>query len=172
MALRKVRLENDPILRKISKEVKIIDPKIIELLDDMADTMNEENGVGLAAVQVGILKRIFIAVFDGENITECINPVIVKREGEQVGSEGCLSIPGETGYCRRPENVVLQFTDREGNRYEMQLSGFAAVVCMHEYDHLDGILYADHKFTEEEIEAYEKEYGPLEEYEDEEDEIE
>ncbi len=168
MALRKVRTEDDLILRKISKEVKEIDEKILILLDDMADTMNEENGVGLAAVQVGMLKRIFIAMFDGENITECINPVVIKKDGEQVGAEGCLSLPGKSGYCRRPLEVVLQYTDRSGERYEIQLQGYAAVMCMHEYDHLDGVLYSDHILSDDEVEEYRAIYGGLDdEYEEE-----
>ncbi len=170
MAIRKVRVDGDSILRKISKEVTEIDGKIIELLDDMAETMEVENGVGLAAVQVGVLKRIFIACFDGEEITECINPVVSKKEGEQVGSEGCLSIPGESAYCRRPMSVVLEYTDREGDRYEMELNGFPAVICMHEYDHLDGILYADNTLTDEEVEEYRRIHGQLDDEFDDEDE--
>ncbi len=172
MATRQVRIEGDSILRKISKEVTAIDKKIIELLDDMADTMEVENGVGLAAVQVGVLKRIFIACFDGENITECINPVVTKKEGEQVGSEGCLSIPGASAYCRRPLSVELEYTDRNGDRFALELNGFPAVICMHEYDHLDGILYADNTLSEEEVEEYRRLHGGLDDEFEDEDEIE
>ncbi len=125
--------------------------------------MDLAEGVGLAAVQVGVLKRIFLACFDGETVTECINPVIIKKEGEQVGSEGCLSLPNKTGYCRRPLVVTLQYTDRNNERFEVELEDFGAVVCMHEYDHLDGTLYADHMLSDEEVEELEAMYGDLDE---------
>lgn len=143
MAIRKLRFEEDPILRKISKEVTVFDEKLITLLDDMKETLATEDGVGLACVQVGILKRIFIADFGDDCITECINPVIIEKSGEQVGSEGCLSIPDKSGYCNRPTYVKLRYFDRFGNEMEAILEDFNAVICMHEYDHLDGILYID-----------------------------
>ncbi len=168
MAIRNIRVEEDQILRKTSKEVTEIDDKIIELLDDMRETMDEANGVGLAAVQVGVLKRIFIACFDGEEVTECINPVVTKMDGHQVGTEGCLSIPNTPfAYRKRPMEVTLEYTDREGVRYEVELDGFGAVVCMHEFDHLDGKLYIDDTMTDEEVAEYKKEFGDFEEDEDE-----
>lgn len=143
MALRNLRVGEDPILRKISKEVKVIDEKIHIILDDMQETLVKEDGVGLACVQVGILKRIFIAQFDDDVVTECINPEILESSGEQIGQEGCLSVPGETGFCNRPDYVKLKYTDRNGVTHIVELHGFSATVCMHEYDHLDGILYID-----------------------------
>lgn len=169
MAIRNIRTEEDPILRKVSKEVTIIDGKIIELLDDMKETMNEADGVGLAAVQVGVLKRIFLACFDQINVTECINPVIVKIDGEQIGEEGCLSLPNKSALRKRPLSVVLQYTDRNGDRYEANLSEFGAVVCMHEFEHLDGKLYVDNVLTEEEEIEYRKMLEELEQAENEED---
>lgn len=143
MALRNLRIGEDPILRKTSKEVKIIDEKIITILDDMHETLLKEDGVGLACVQVGILKRIFIAQFHDDVITECINPEILESSGEQIGQEGCLSVPGETGFCNRPDYVKLKYMDRNGETHIEELYDFSATVCMHEYDHLDGILYID-----------------------------
>ncbi len=168
MALRNIREEQDPILRKISKEVVEIDDKIIQLLDDMLETMDEANGVGLAAVQVGILKRIFIACFDGETPVECINPVIVKMDGEQIGEEGCLSVPNKVGFRKRPYSVTLEYTDREGDRYAVDLEDFGAVVCMHEFEHLDGKLYNDELLSDDELVEYKKTLEAEEEFEDEE----
>lgn len=148
MALRNVRVGEDPILRKISKPVMEVDEKIITLLDDMRETMLKEDGVGLASVQVGVLKRIFIAVLADDEIYECINPEILEMSGSQVGTEGCLSIPGEVGYCDRPTFVKLKYFDREMKEHIIELNDFSAVVCMHEYDHLDGTLYID-KLVEE-----------------------
>lgn len=157
MAIRTIRTEEDSILRIKSKEVKVIDEKIIELLDDMKETMFEANGVGLAAVQVGVLKRIFIACFDEyseDAVTECINPIIVSCEGEQTGEEGCLSLPNKSGVRKRPYAVTLQYTDRNGETFEVQLEDFSAVICMHEFEHLNGKLYVDELLSEEELLEY------------------
>lgn len=157
MAIRKIRTEEDPILRKMSKEVDKIDNKIIQLLDDMRETMFEEDGVGLAAVQVGVLKRIFIACFgeySDENIFECINPVIYDQSGEQIGPEGCLSVPDKSFYRKRPKTVVLRYTDRNGDKSTIELTGFNAVLCMHEYEHLNGRLYTDDLLSKDELDEY------------------
>ncbi len=143
MAIRNLRFEEDPILRKKSKEVKKFDERLVELLDDMKDTMIEKNGIGLAAVQVGTLKRIFIADLGEENIVEFINPVILKSSGEQIGSEGCLSVPDASDYVNRPTYVKIKATDRNGVDFELEVENFEAVIICHEYDHLDGILYVD-----------------------------
>ncbi len=142
MAVRNLRFEEDPILRKKSKEVKKFDQRLFELLDDMKETMVEKNGIGLAAVQVGALKRVFIADLDGE-VVEFINPQIVKQEGEQVGSEGCLSVPDAVDYVNRPTYVKIKAFDRNGNGFQLEVEEFEAVIICHEYDHLDGILYID-----------------------------
>ncbi len=157
MAIRTIRTEEDAILRKISKEVTEIDEKIIELLDDMKETMFATNGVGLAAVQVGALKRIFVACFDEyseEGVTECINPVIIEFDGEQIGEEGCLSLPNKSGVRKRPYCVTLEYTDRNGDRYKAVLEDYPAVICMHEFEHLDGKLYVDELLNEEELAEY------------------
>lgn len=142
MAIRMIRTEGEDILRKKGKEVKEITPKIIELLDDMADTLYESNGVGLAAPQVGILKRIVI-IDIGEGLYELINPVILEKSGEQTGNEGCLSIPGKMGVVTRPNYVKAEATNRDGEKYIIEGTELMARAICHELDHLDGILYAD-----------------------------
>ena len=146
MAIRNVRKLGDEILRKKSRPVEEIDSKILTLLDDMADTMYHTNGVGLAAPQVGILKRI--AVIDvGDGIIELINPEIVETSGEQTDKEGCLSVPGKYGLVSRPYKVTVRATDRDGNLYEMTGEGLLARAFCHEIEHLDGNLFVD-KVTE------------------------
>lgn len=142
MAIRMIRTEGEDILRKKCKEVKEITPKIIELLDDMSDTLYESNGVGLAAPQVGILKRI-VVIDIGEGLYELINPVILEKSGEQTGNEGCLSIPGKMGVVTRPNYVKAEATNRDGERYIIEGTELMARAICHELDHLDGILYAD-----------------------------
>ncbi len=142
MAIRMIRTEGEEILRKKCKEIKEITPKIIELLDDMADTLYDSNGVGLAAPQVGILKRI-VVIDIGEGLFELINPVILEKSGEQTGNEGCLSIPGKMGVVTRPNYVKAEATDRNGERYIIEATELMARAICHELDHLDGILYAD-----------------------------
>lgn len=142
MAIRQIRFKDDDILRKISKEVDVIDDKILTLLDDMKETMYNANGVGLAAPQVGILKRI-IVLDDGNGLIECINPRIISKEGEQDGVEGCLSVPGFKGEVKRPNEVVVRALDRNGNEVEYRAKEFLARIFCHETDHLDGILYID-----------------------------
>lgn len=142
MAIRKIRTEEDEVLRKVSKEVNKFDENLGILLDDMADTMYEANGVGLAAPQIGILKRIFI-VDVGEGIIECINPVVVEVDGEQFGEEGCLSVPHKYGHVRRPNFAKVRAQDRHGNFFEVEGTELMARALLHEYDHLDGKLYVD-----------------------------
>ena len=142
MAIRKIRTEKEEVLRKVSKPVKQFDEALWQLLDDMADTMYNENGVGLAAPQIGILKRIFV-VDVGEGIIECINPEIVTTDGEQFGEEGCLSVPNKFGNVRRPNYTKVRAQDRKGNYFEVEGTELMARALLHEYDHLDGKLYVD-----------------------------
>jgi len=147
MAILKIVTEEDDILRSKSKPVTEISPRIIRLLDDMKDTLIKANGVGLAAVQVGVLKRIYIidiGVEEGKNeILEFINPEIIKTEGKQEEAEGCLSVPGKYGITSRPAVVTVRATDRNGNTFEYTGKDLFARCLCHEYDHLDGILYTD-----------------------------
>lgn len=142
MAIRQVREEGDPILRKISKEVKKITPSILTLLDDMEDTMYVEDGVGLAAPQVGSLRRIFI-VDVGEGTVEFINPEILETSGEQTGIEGCLSVPGKTGQVCRPFKVKVKALDRNGEEFILEAEELMARAILHEHDHLEGKLFVD-----------------------------
>ncbi|MBE7091563.1 MAG: peptide deformylase [Clostridiales bacterium] len=142
MAIRNIVKDNDPILKKKCREVESIDDKIITLLDDMRDTLSVSNGVGLAAPQVGILRRV-ILVDTGDEILELINPVIVKQSGHQDSLEGCLSVPGIRGHVDRPKKVTVQGYDREGNLMEYKAQDFVATIFCHETDHLDGILFTD-----------------------------
>lgn len=151
MALRNLRFDGDEILRKKSKPVKEIDSKIITLLDDMRETMHEHEGVGLASVQVGILKRIFVIEIE-DDYYEFINPEIIAHEGEQINNEACLSVPNEAGYVERPEKVTIRATNRNGEEFELVGEGFLAIAICHEYDHLDGVLYIDKTIDEDELE--------------------
>ncbi len=154
MATREIRVNGDPILRKTSKVVTEYNEKLHVLLDDMRETMHKYEGVGIAAVQVGELKRAFLIEI-GEDFTEFINPEIIKTEGESICSEGCLSIPSESGYVERPEVVKIKAFDRFGNEFVKEGEGFMAVAMCHEYDHLDGILYIDKVIPEDELEEIE-----------------
>lgn len=142
MALRNIVVEGDEILRKRAREVTNIDDRIRMILDDMLETMRAQNGSGIAAPQVGILKRMFIAEVDGE-IIEMINPEIIETEGIQIEDEGCLSIPGMIGTVERPEYIKMKGLNREGQEVVYEGTGFLPIVLSHEYDHLDGILYTD-----------------------------
>lgn len=142
MAIRNIRFDGDDILRKTSKEVKEVTPKIKDLLDDMFETMYEENGVGLAAPQVGILKRIFV-IDVGEGPMEFINPVIIEKSGEQTGNEGCLSLPGKVAIVTRPNHVICEAYNRDMELFRIEGEELLARAICHEYDHLDGILYKD-----------------------------
>lgn len=142
MAIRMIREENEPILRKKSKPVKEITPKITELIEDMLDTMYEANGVGLAAPQVGMLKRI-VVIDIGEGPVILINPEIVETSGEQTGNEGCLSVPGKMGVVTRPNYAKVNAVDITGQSITVEGEELMARALCHEIDHLDGILYTD-----------------------------
>lgn len=144
MAVLKIVTENDDIefLRKKSREVTEITPRIKTLLDDMVETMREANGCGLAAVQVGVLRRVVVIETD-EGLFELINPVIVKTSGTQEGAEGCLSLPGKWGMTKRPQCVTVHALDRDGNEIEVTGYDLLAKALCHEIDHLDGIIYTD-----------------------------
>ena len=142
MALRNIIQIGDQTLRKKSFEVTDFGAKTSELLDDMKETLAKADGVGLAAPQVGVLRRIFIVSFE-DDYYECINPVIVESSGKQVGDEGCLSVRGKYGTVERPKNVTVVAYDRHGKQFTVKAQDFLARVFCHEYDHLDGILYVD-----------------------------
>jgi peptide deformylase len=143
MALRNLRFNGDEILRKRSREVSVIDNKIKMLLNDMIDTMYENDGVGLAAPQVGILKRVVTIDVDDGNIYKMINPKIIKSSGEQTDQEGCLSVPETKGMVKRPMNVTAVYTDEDGNEVTVEAEGLLARAICHEIDHLDGVLFID-----------------------------
>jgi len=145
MALRKIVVEGDPVLRKICRPVEKFDARLHMLLEDMADTMYEAEGVGLAAPQVAILRRVVVIDVGDENgLIEMINPKIIYDSREQVcDAEGCLSVPGERGLVSRPKKVVCEYFDRNGEKKEITGEDFLARAICHELDHLDGRLYID-----------------------------
>ena len=149
MAIRTIRISTDEVLRKTCKEVKEITPNLITLLDDMADTMYDANGVGLAAPQVGILKRV-VVIDIGEGLVELINPVILETSGSQTDEEGCLSVPGKYAPVERPNYVKAKAMDRDGNEFIIEGEELMARALCHEIDHLDGILYIDKALPVEE----------------------
>ena len=142
--VRKIIELGDETLRKTCKPMKTYDLRLWLLLRDMADTMNKAEGVGLAAPQVGILRRVVVIDVGDENgLIELINPEIIAQEGEQEGSEGCLSAPGRRGFVKRPNKVTVRAQDRKGKPFEITGEGLLARAFCHELDHLDGILYSD-----------------------------
>ena len=156
MAIRNILTEEDPFLHKKCRPVEKFDRRLWTLLDDMADTLREANGVGLAAIQVGVLRRVVVIdVGDGEGVRELVNPVILEKSGEQEPMEGCLSIPGKWGITRRPKHVKVRAQNRHGNFFEYEGEDLLATASCHETDHLDGILFLAHvvrMLTEEELE--------------------
>ena len=142
MAIRNIRKIGDDLLRKKSRPVEKIDDGILTLLDDMAETMRVANGVGLAAPQVGILKRV-VVIDVGNGLLEMINPEIINISGLQSSYEGCLSVPDKYGEVARPEKVVVRAMDRNGEYYEVIGENLLAIALCHEIDHLDGVLYVD-----------------------------
>ena len=149
MGIRQIRTNNDEILRKKCRKVEEINDRILVLLDDMIDTMYEADGVGLAAPQVGILKRI--AVIDvGEGPICLINPEIIETHGEAIDEEGCLSLPGKTGNVKRPERVTVKALNKKGEEYTLTGEGLLARAFCHEIDHLDGVLFIDKVIESEE----------------------
>ncbi len=156
MAYRKILTEGAPALRRRCREVDAITPHILRLLDDMLDTMRRADGVGLAAPQVGVLRRVVVIEVEEGQPIELINPVILAAQGEQSGTEGCLSLPGRWGLVTRPARVTVRALDREGAEREITGQGLLARALCHEIDHLDGILYpdkAERMLTREEMEA-------------------
>lgn len=157
MALRNIRVDEDPVLRKKTKKVEKFNGRLHGLLDDMAETMYEAPGVGLAAPQVGILKKVVIFDVD-DQLYEMINPEITSTEGEQIEVEGCLSVPGKYGRVKRPEKVTVEYQNRNGEAMSLEAEGLKAVVVCHETDHLEGRLFTDmviEYLTPEELEESE-----------------
>ena len=142
MGIRKILTDKDPALHKVCRPVEKFDWRLHKLLDDMADTLAEANGVGLAAPQIGILRRVVI-VDTGEDILELVNPVMLETDGEQVGPEGCLSVPGKYGLVKRPYYAKVRAQDRFGEWYEAEGEELTARCFCHELDHLDGIIYTE-----------------------------
>ena len=159
MGLRKILTDKDPALHKVCKPVEKFDRKLHKLLDDMAETLAEANGVGLAAPQVGILRRVVI-VDTGDGILELVNPELIATDGEQEGAEGCLSVPGKYGLVKRPYYAKVRAQDRDGEWFEAEGEELIGRCFCHELDHLDGILYTqvmDRFLTEEELAADDEE---------------
>ena len=157
MAIRRVVKQGDPILRKRSREIIEINQRIIEIIEDMTETLYKENGIGIAAPQIGILKRI-VVIDQGDGPIELINPVMLSCEGEQEGTEGCLSVPGEFGLVRRPACVRIKALNRKGKRVELIGDGMLARAFCHEIDHLDGKLFVDiatEMYSQEDIDQME-----------------
>ena len=155
MALRKIMTEKDPALHRVCRPVTEFNDRIHRLLDDMTETLRQANGVGLAAPQVGILRRAVVVETGEENMLELVNPRILEQSGEQDGAEGCLSVPGKWGMVKRPNYVKLQAQDRFGNWFEVEAEALIARCFCHELDHLDGHLYTEKVsrfLTEEEME--------------------
>ena len=155
MGLRRIHTDKEPSLHKVCKPVTSFDWKLHKLLDDMRDTLIDSNGVGLAAPQVGILRRV-VLVDTGEEILELINPELIATSGEQYGAEGCLSVPGKYGWVKRPMFATVRAQDRDGNWYEAEGEELIARCFCHELDHLDGIVYTqvmDRFLTDEELDS-------------------
>ena len=153
MGLRRILTDKEPALHKTCKEVVNFDAKLHKLLDDMHETQEDSGGVGLAAPQVGILRRV-VLVDNGEEVLELVNPTLVETDGEQVGPEGCLSVPGKYGLVKRPYYAKVRAQDRFGNWYEAEGEELTARCFCHELDHLDGIIYTevmDRYLTDEEL---------------------
>ena len=144
MAIRQIRENGDEILRKKSREVDVVDDKIRELLDDMLETMHKYNGVGLAAPQVGILKRVVVIdLYDDNGPLKLVNPKIVKQKGKQEVEEGCLSFPNQYAKMIRPEEIVAEALNEKGEKIKIKAKGLLAQAICHEIDHLDGVLFID-----------------------------
>ena len=163
MALRNILSMGDPALKRMSRPVTDFDERLHILLDDMKDTLSNASGVGLAAPQVGVLRRVILVLEtnveegedEGERYVELVNPVITLNEGAQTGPEGCLSLPGRVGIVERPMSIAVQAQDRNGDFFEFECRGITARAICHEADHLDGVLYtevAERMLTQEEIE--------------------
>lgn len=160
MALRNIHTKEDPVLYKKCRPVTDFNDRLAQLLDDMRDTLNNSDGVGLAAPQVGVLRRVCVVLETNvepdqeEYMIELVNPEIIASSGEQSGAEGCLSVPGEYGIVKRPLNVTVRAQDRNGNYFEVEGSGLTARCFCHEIDHLDGIMFTtrcERMLSEEEL---------------------
>lgn len=157
MALRKIVLQGDECLTKVCRPVTDFNSRLHTLLDDMTETLLDSGGVGLAAPQVGILRRVCVVQNEDDEVIELINPEIIYTEGEQTGLEGCLSVPGKYGIVMRPEVVRVRAQDRNGDFFEVEDSDLTARCFCHEIEHLDGHLFVehtDHLMTEEELEEF------------------
>jgi len=159
MAIRAMRHLPDPVLRQKAKRVSTIDNSIQRLIDDMVETMQQVNGVGLAAPQVGVSLRVVVLQIPGEEPIAIINPKIVKRSGEQEVTEGCLSVPDYAGEIKRSASVTVKGRDRNGREMRIKADGLLAQVLEHELDHLNGILYIDHIESEDKLYKIEPEAG-------------
>ena len=160
MALRKILTQGDPALNKVCRPVERFDQRLHVLLDDMKETLSQANGVGLAAPQVGILRRVVVIVDAQDQMVELVNPVIIHAEGEQTGLEGCLSVPGQYGVVTRPYKATVRAQDRNGKEFEIEGEAVVARCFFHELEHLDGHLFVEHTdrlYTVEELEAMEAE---------------
>jgi len=149
MAIRQMRYDGDPVLRKVSRPVDTVTERIRTLVKDMIETMRAEQGVGLAAPQIGILRRIFVVEIEENGLHVMINPEILEESGQQTDYEGCLSVPGKTGKVKRPDHLKVKYMDLEGNEQVLEAEGYFARAICHENDHLIGILYIDR--VEEEL---------------------
>ncbi len=157
MALRKIAIQGDECLKKRCRAVTDFNTRLHTLLDDMAETLEDSGGVGLAAPQVGILRRVCVVMNEDDEIIELINPEIIATEGEQTGLEGCLSVPGKYGVVTRPYIVRVRAQDRNGDYFEVEDEGLTARCFCHEIEHLDGHLFVehtDHLLTDEELQEY------------------
>ena len=158
MALRKIVVQGEECLTKVCRPVTEFNPHLHQLLDDMLETLEDANGAGLAAPQVGVLRRVCVVLDeDSEEYIELVNPEIVAQSGEQTGLEGCLSVPGKWGIVTRPNRVRVRAQDRDGDLFEAEAEGLTARAFCHEIEHLDGHLFVehtDHLLTEEELEEY------------------
>ena len=160
MSLRTILTQGDPALAKTCRPVEKFDQRLHELLDDMKETLVQANGVGLAAPQIGILRRVVVVMDAEDNMVELVNPQIIASAGEQTGLEGCLSVPGKYGVVTRPATATVRAQDRDGNFFEMSGEGIVARCFCHELEHLDGHLFVEHTdrlYTVEELEAMEDE---------------
>lgn len=162
MAIRRIITQGDARLGKKCRQVTDFNQRLHDLLDDLKETLGEAQGAGLAAPQVGVLRRAVIVLDDDEQMLELVNPEILEQSGEQTGPEGCLSVPGKWGMVTRPNHVRIRAQDRFGNWFEMEREELTARCFCHEIEHLDGHLYVehiDHFLTEEELDAYYEENG-------------
>jgi peptide deformylase len=151
MALRNLRYEGDEILRKKSREVPLVDDRIRMLMDDMVETMYRYDGVGLAAPQVGILKRVIVIDVEDGKVYKMANPKIINESGEQSAQEGCLSVPEKKGIVSRPMKVIVEYTDENNETVKLEAEGLLARAICHEIDHLNGVLFID-RVTDDVIE--------------------